>query len=71
MVRKMYRQPDENFTVKISSCGEGKYKYAFTEWNWLVEIELLKGVDIFNWEYPPGVFSSEKPKILKPLIFSI
>ena len=30
----------------------------------------LKGVVIFNGEYPPGVFSSEKPKILRPLIFS-
>ena len=29
-----------------------------------------KGVVIFNGEYPPGVFSSEKPKILRPLIFS-
>ena len=29
-----------------------------------------KGVVIFNGEYPRGVFSSEKPTILRPLIFS-
>ena len=26
-------------------------------------------MDIINGEYPPGVFFSEKPKILRPLIF--
>ena len=40
----------------------------------LNQIEVLPVLPLgghFNGEYPPRVFSTEKPKILRPLIFSL